>query len=185
MTKKIFPISVLCTEEFTSYLNLPYVFPWSKEMDVYNFNNSTPVITHAPCAQWSKMKRFANCNMKEKDLAFFCYEKVMENGGIFEHPAGSAFFKYIGKEKEVVSLNQHWFGFPSQKKTYLYFNKCKPGQMSINFNAVEKTTLQLSHSERSRTTLAFASWLTSCIWDSPILQDNFNNDFTGNNNIYF
>ncbi|HMG14046.1 MAG TPA: hypothetical protein VK590_01295 [Saprospiraceae bacterium] len=126
-------------------------------MDAYKFNNTFPVITHAPCAQWSKMKSFSKVNIKEKDLAFFCYEKVMANGGIFEHPAGSSFFKYIGISNKIISVNQHWFNFPSQKKTYLFFNRCLPGQMPINFNAVEKTTLNLSSYMRSHTTLTFAS----------------------------
>ncbi len=168
MINNLLPISVLCTSELTSYLQLPYVFPWDIKMDAYKFNNSFPVITHAPCAQWSKMKAFSKVNMKEKDLAFFCYEKVMANGGIFEHPAGSSFFKYIGIDKKVLSVNQHWFGFPSQKKTYLFFNKCVPDCFPISLDAIQKTTLQLSQYQRSFTTLTFATWLVNSIRNSYI-----------------
>ena len=165
----IIPINVLCTAEVNSYSQLAYVFPWDIKMNVNNFNNNYPVITHSPCAQWSKLKAFAKVNLDEKELSFLCYKFVQSNGGIFEHPAGSAFFKYINKPNQVISINQHWFGFPSQKRTHLYFNNCVPGQLPLNFDAIEKTTLQLSKFERSHTTLTFASWLTSSIRNSFIL----------------
>lgn len=162
----ILPISVLCCSDKNIYQQFPYVFPWDAEMNAYNFNNSTPVITHAPCAQWSKMRSFAKVNLKEKDLAFFCLQKVIDNGGIFEHPAGSAFFKYVNAKHKIISINQHWFGFPSQKRTHLYFNRCVPGQLPLNFNAVEQKTMSLSKFHRSHTNLTFASWLISSVRDS-------------------
>lgn len=162
----VLPINILCTGQDNSYLKIPYCFPWDFNMDVRNFNNSYPVITHSPCQQWSRLKHFAKVNLDEKELSYLCYRFVESNGGIFEHPAGSSFFKYINKKSQVISINQSWFGYPAEKRTYLYFNNCIPGQLPLSFDAIEKRVSDLSKFNRSFTTLTFAYWLTSSVRDS-------------------
>lgn len=156
-------ISILCVHPRSNYFKVPGLDCWDIKRDAYNFIGKNPVITHAPCAQWSKLKAFANINEYEKGLANFCFDKVLENGGIFEHPAGSSFWKYRGVSNQVVSVNQFWFGFPTEKRTYLYFSKCAPIEMPLNFNAVERKFQNLTNKQRSESTPQFIEWCVSCI----------------------
>lgn len=155
-------ISVLCVNKDSIYKSIPGVDAWDLERDAYKFNGTNPVITHAPCQQWSRLKHFANDNPKEKELAWFCLEKVNANGGVFEHPAGSSFFKDAGIKK-IYSVDQFWFGFPARKRTYLYFSKCKPLPVSLRFDAIELTVGELRQERRSDTTIEFATWLINSI----------------------
>jgi hypothetical protein len=129
------------------------------------FNESIPVIAHPPCAQWSKLRSFAADNKKEKDLAMFCLETIQANGGIFEHPEGSAFFKYAAI-KPTISIDQHWFGFPCRKRTYLYFSQCIPDAVPLCFDSYQKKFSQLTMPQRSFTTMLLAQWFISSIRNS-------------------
>lgn len=156
-------ISVLCVNKDSVYKSFPGLDVWDSERNVYNFIGSNPVITHAPCQQWSKLKFFAKENQFEKNLAWVCLEHVLDNGGIFEHPSGSEFFKKAGINKNIYSIDQHWFGFPCRKRTYLFFHKCKPLPVPMRFEAIEKKVEQLHSSKRSDTTPQFAKWLIDSV----------------------
>lgn len=166
-------ISVLCAKKNSVYKTIPGVDVWDHERDAYFFTGSNPVITHAPCAQWSRMKAFANDRPDEKELAFFCLKNVIRNGGIFEHPAGSTFFKEAGVEKNIYSVDQVWWGFPAIKKTYLFFHNCKPLAFPVLSNVATHTFFgpnqkrdgkkEMSKAQRSTTVLAFAEYLINCI----------------------
>lgn len=170
-------ISVLCAKKNSVYKTIPGVDVWDQERDAYFFTGSNPVITHAPCAQWSRMKAFASDKPDEKELAYFCLGKIIRNGGIFEHPAGSSFFKTAGISKNIYSVDQSWWGFPARKRTYLFFHGCKPLPFPV-MTAVPTHVLgissklgphqrsfrkNLSKGERSTTVLAFAEYLINCI----------------------
>jgi hypothetical protein len=124
------------------------------------------------------MKAFANDNPDEKELAYFCLTKVIRNGGIFEHPAGSTFFREAGITKNIYSVDQSWWGFPARKKTYLFFHNCKPLSMPVLTNIVthvvgyhkasRKELPEMSKSHRSTTVLGFAQWLINSIYESKI-----------------
>jgi hypothetical protein len=150
--------TILCALEKSIYKTILGCDVWDKNRDAYLYTGSNIVIVHPPCQQWSRLKAFANDDKKERELAMFCLEKVKSNGGIFEHPAGSSFFKYAGI-KPTISINQSWFGFPAQKKTFLYFHDCEPLQLPLSFDAIEKTVPQLSQKFRSYTTIDLAKWL--------------------------
>jgi hypothetical protein len=157
-------ISILCAMQNSNYKKISGLDIWDTERDAYNFTGNNPVICHPPCAQWSKLKAFAKVNIREKDLAYFCIEKVNQNGGILEHPAGSGLWKLPGiVKKNIISINQHWFGFPSQKRTWLYFSQTQPLSFPLNFDCPDKTTTQLNTKARSKQTLEFCKWLIQCI----------------------
>jgi len=166
-------ITVLCANKNSIYKQIPGIDVWDQVRDAYYFYGSNPVITHAPCAQWSRMKAFANYDTDAKELAFFCLKHVVRNGGIFEHPAGSSFFKEAGIEKNVYSVDQSWWGFPASKKTYLFFSKCKPAPMPIftpppvftffGPNQDRTGKKEMPKSQRSKTVLPFAQWMIDCI----------------------
>lgn len=158
-------ISVLCTLPNSVYKQLPGVDAYDLQRDAYTFSGNNPIIAHPPCQQWSRMKNFANDNPREKELAIFCLEQIHKNGGILEHPAGSSFFKYAGIVP-TISVNQAWFGFPCQKKTYLYFFDCEPLAFPLSFDCPVRTVSQLTPSHRSITTIQFATWLLDCVRSS-------------------
>lgn len=154
-------ISILCVNDDSVYKSIPGLDCWDKKRDAYNFNGSNPVITHAPCQQWSRLRMFSKTNDYEKGLAEFCYRKVKENGGIFEHPSGSSFFKSYGVDmRKVYQVDQSDFGFPAKKSTWLYVEGYKLYSLPIFVEArllskVEK----MSQVDRSTTTIEFATWL--------------------------
>lgn len=151
-------LSIFCTAPGSHYEKFPELDLWPIERDAYNFTGNNRVIAHPPCAQWSRMRSFAKVNQYEKDLAFFCLEKVQKNGGILEHPAGSSFFKAAGI-KPTCSVNQHWFGYPAQKRTYLYFVDCLPLPVPLNFSHPTMTVMQMDKDKRSLMTFDFCVWL--------------------------
>lgn len=169
-------ISVLCAQKNSIYKTIPGIDVWDEDRDAYFFTGSNPVITHAPCPQWSRMKAFANNNPDEKELAFFCLQKVIRNGGIFEHPAGSTFFKEAGITKNLYSVDQSWWGFPARKGTFLFFSHCKPMPFPIMTNPPTHTFFgpnqnrigkkEMPKSQRSKTVLPFATWLINSINES-------------------
>lgn len=157
-------INVLCVSDDSVYKSLPGIEVWDRARDAYNFKGSEPVITHAPCAQWSRMREFAKEDQYEKMLAHYCYRKVIENGGIFEHPCGSSFFRQSDVDMtNVYSVDQSWFGFPARKRTWLYFSKCKPLAMPIMLDIPKVRVQDMSYLDRSKTTLQFAVWLINCV----------------------
>lgn len=167
-------ISVLCANKDSIYKSFPELDVWDKERNVYRFNGKNPVITHAPCQQWSSLKYFAKNDPLEKNLAWLCLNWVNENGGVFEHPAYSDFFKEAEIDmSKVYSVDQHWWGLECKKPTWLYFSKCKPLPYSLSFDAVtheiktginKKNALKWMDKKRhSFTTKEFAEWLIKCV----------------------
>jgi hypothetical protein len=144
-------ISVLCVCKNSNYELFPYLDLWNAERNVYLFNSGNPVIAHPPCAQWGKLKYFAKENQLEKKLAIWCFELVLMNGGIFEHPEGSTIFKYMGY-KPTMSVNLNWFGSPFKKTTYLFFNRFKPAAFPLNFDAITQKVQDVScKNDRNKT----------------------------------
>ena len=86
---------MLCAAPQSYYWSIPGLQIYDRQRDARSFQGSQPVIAHAPCAQWSKLKAFAAVDPGEKDLAWFCFKKWVANGGIFEHPEGSSFFHEV------------------------------------------------------------------------------------------
>lgn len=161
-------ISVLCVASASNYYQLPNLDLWPEERDAYKFTGNNPVITHAPCQQWSRMHAFARSDQRSKELAFFCFSQVKENGGIFEHPAGSHFFKTVGASfKQIVSIDQHWWGFPTRKRTYLFFQNCSPAAHPLNFDHPVTTLEKVNPRLRSIMPLSFCKWLVDSV--SPLL----------------
>lgn len=70
-------ITVLCAKKNSVYKTIPGVDVWDETRDAYFFTGSNPVITHAPCAQWSRMRNFSKPNADERELAYFCLNKVL------------------------------------------------------------------------------------------------------------
>jgi hypothetical protein len=121
------------------------------------------IIAHPPCAQWARLRHFAHSDIKEKNLAIFCYEKILIEGGILEHPFASSLWKYLGIEKKIINTDLHSFGFKALKKTSLYFHNCKPLAFPLCFDAITTTVDKMSYTSRSITPVKFNEFLVSSI----------------------
>lgn len=155
-------ISILCTDRLTNYRFIPGLDLWPKERNAYNFASSNPVITHAPCQQWSLLHHLAKPDLAEKELAMFCLEKVKANGGIFEHPAYSKFFAHAGI-KPTVTIEQSWWGFPARKRTWLYMVGCEPLPFPGERKPPRTNVEGITSTMRSRMPLAFCEWLVGSV----------------------
>lgn len=157
-------ITVLCAARKSYYFDLPGLDVYGKERNAYNFTGTNPVIAHPPCAQWSRLRSFARFDLEEKGLANFCWEVVNKNGGVFEHPLGSSFFKNVRIDmSKLYSVDQSWFGFPARKRTLLYFHKCKPLAFPLKFDAVQVKVENMGADARSLMTYSFATWLVKSV----------------------
>lgn len=106
------------------------------ERNALTFSGNDVVICHPPCRAWGRLRHFAKPLPGEKELAFFAMQKVRTNGGILEHPEGSTLFssdpalwcRYLPLPGQVdefggftIMVNQNWFGFPLEKKTFFLY----------------------------------------------------------------
>ena len=143
--------------------------------------SNAPAIYHPPCRSWGRLRQFAKTPSGEHWLAVWAILRIWRYGGVLEHPAGSKLWSFMnlarpGQRSDFhggfsVSLNQSWFGYPAKKNTWLYVVGCDISdlpEMPLCFNAITKTVSgyknrsvmkELSHSERSRTTLQFNEYL--------------------------
>lgn len=165
------PISVLCVAPRSNYYKLANKYDlilYDKDKDCTTFDFSTPVITHAPCAQWSRLHHFAKVNQDEKSLAWFCYQAVRSCGGIFEHPSGSHFFRTAQIPKsQIYSVKLSWFGYRAAKPTWLFYNSVSLSSHPLSFDLVTaKVGKSLSTAQRHITPLAFNEWLIQSILSS-------------------
>jgi hypothetical protein len=103
---------------------------FDSQRDAKTFNGNNPVIAHPPCRAWGRLSQFAKPRPDEKELALFAVEVVRKNGGVLEHPYGSALWDvaklpYPGNIDDfggyTLCVNQSWWGHKAQKKnTSLY-----------------------------------------------------------------
>lgn len=141
---------------------------WDKDRDAYNFRGDNLVLAHPPCPQWSKMRAFSTADPYEKGLAEFCMKAVIRNGGIFEHPEGSSFFRYVGIEP-THCVDQGDFGFPARKRTWLYVHRVKLEAAPFMVPIERKKGVQLLHSsERSLMTLSMCKWFVDALRKSEV-----------------
>lgn len=128
-------------------------------------------MAHPPCSQWSRLRHLALRNDAERELAFLCLKHVRREGGVLEHPAGSAFFPCAklppagGSDRHgfTTVVDQSWFGFPARKRTLLYVCGVSPKELErfpLRLGALT-TVDRLHSSQRSSTTLEFAAWLVN------------------------
>lgn len=155
-------ISVLCVSSSTVYKRIEGLDLWDASRNAYNYTGLNPVVAHPPCQQWSRLRTFARVCQVEKDLSIFCLEKVQVNGGVFEHPHGSSFFKFAGVRPNLC-IEQSWFGFPARKRTWLLFEGCKPLSFPLSFDAPIRKVDQLGRVQRSAMTLKMANWLVESV----------------------
>lgn len=169
-------VSALCVSSNSVYKTIPGVDCYDQERDARSASMEMPVICHPPCRGWSAyMRHFAKPPIGEKDLAYLCAERVATTGGVMEHPAHSRFYTEVlgmvaGEEKGVfklVEVSQSWFGYPTRKRTWLLLPRewvLPPFPFSLTQYGKEREIFEnMSHADRSRTTLEFAKFLIEAV----------------------
>jgi hypothetical protein len=166
-------INVLCASTKSIYHQLPGVEVYDQRKDARTCANTNPVIAHPPCRSYSAfMAHYAKPQPGERDLALFCAEKVLFNGGVLEHPAHSRFINRFKTDSrfKIHTVQQDWFGYPVRKLTWLLTPRhytlpeipfelmapYKPGQQKKAFD-------NMSHYDRHKTTKQFAQWLIELV----------------------
>lgn len=118
------------------YHQISGVEVWDAARDARSFPGGVPIVAHPPCAQWGRLRTFAKRNPAERECALLAVQQVRHNGGVLEHPAGSALWKAAGLpgvgHRDAfggfsLMLSQRWFGHPCEKKTLLYVCGIEPG----------------------------------------------------------
>lgn len=148
--------------------------------DARLFPGGNPVIAHPPCRMWGRLSQFAKGRPDERQLAVSAVSAVRSNGGVLEHPYGSALWKEVPLPSPgtrdvfggyTILINQSWFGHKAQKKTLLYIVGCKPSELPpipISFDIVEyvvrpakkfRKAKIITKPEREATPIKFAEWL--------------------------
>ena len=172
-------ISVLCSMKKSIYLELG-LDCYDIDRDARTFIGSNPVIAHPPCRGWTRFGKAMKCKPRpgEKDLAFFCLEKVINNGGVFEHPYESAFAiaaENVPGTKTIV-VKQEWWGYFATKKTRLIMpdHYIVP---ELPFSLISKASSRVRYREwanknRHDTCKPFAEWLIKLVNDNVNLEWN-------------
>lgn len=135
---------VLFTQVNSNYLKHSIFDCYDAYRAAFSYYGTKSIIAHPPCRLFSRLRKFSNAPVKEKQCAFFALDKVRQFGGILEHPRSSTLwlngnFKLDGSVDDyggfLRSVDLSWFGYPAQKKTMLYFCGLKPGTLpSFPFN---------------------------------------------------
>ena len=170
-------IPVLFTQSRSHYHSYPFTDCYGIDRNALNYKGTAAVIAHPPCRLWGRLRKFSTAPKAEKYLAMWAIQKVRVNGGVLEHPAGSSLFRTMRIPLDgtpdrtggfLISIDQHWFGFPARKRTYLYIVGCKRSQLPpfpLRFSAVthsvsnSRNFIELPKAQRSETVPALCQWL--------------------------
>lgn len=170
-------IPVLFTLQNSHYKKYNFTDCYDETRNALLYSGKTAIIAHPPCRLWGRLSHLSKAPPVERLLAIWAIQKVRTNGGILEHPAGSRLFNKMlipldGSPDRtggfVISINQHWFGFQAQKRTYLYIVGCSRSQLPsypLSFDAIthsistSRNFLELNKSKNSVTVPKLCEWL--------------------------
>lgn len=123
-------VSVLFARRDSNYKKMQGCDVWDKDRDARNYCGSNPVICHPPCRGWGRLRKFANPEPGELELAHFAIEQVRKCGGVLEHPAFSTLWPVAelpmpstGKDSYdgfTLPVSQYWWGHRAAKATWFY-----------------------------------------------------------------
>lgn len=166
-------VAVLCAAKESNYYYIKGLDIYDIKRNAFNFNSSLPIICHPPCAQFGKLRGLSNYNKTHLDLADFCIEKLLINGGILEHPYNSNLIKKVILNYNVIHLKTYlsYFGFDSPKPTSLLFFKntfYHTSNLRINTFFIDSKFHKLAKKNRSETPILMCQYLVDCIRLSKI-----------------
>ena len=99
--------------------------------DATKYNLNLPVVCHPPCRAWGRLSHMAfNVREGEKELGTWSINKILEVGGILEHPSGSRLFNHLPEDKGfVIEIDQYDFGHVAHKMTKLFIFGIKKSRL--------------------------------------------------------
>lgn len=154
-------LAVLFTCRGSPYLGLG-VECFDLARDARTYRGSGRVICHPPCRSWGRFAWKAKPRPGERDLALWALDLVRQNGGVLEHPAGSALWKYLRPGETSFLIRQADFGHRAQKMTRLFHAKMPPVPLMPERRSGPFVPVEfMCRQERERTPLALAEWLVT------------------------
>ncbi|MGB0664406.1 MAG: hypothetical protein ACPGMR_11535 [Pontibacterium sp.] len=132
--------AVLFARVDSIYKSMPACDVFDKDRDARSFKGGDVVIAHPPCRAWGRLRKLANPEPGEKELALFAVKCVRENGGVLEHPAGSTLWGVAGLPEPgerdgfggwTLPIHQSSFGHRAEKATYLYICGIEPADVPV------------------------------------------------------
>jgi hypothetical protein len=130
LAKSYFPVAALYVEVDSVYKSMPAVDCYDVLRDARTYCGHFPIVAHPPCRLWGQMSHMSTADESEKELAIHAVELCKRNGGVVEHPLGSALWKSMrlplpGHPADewggfTIDVQQVWWGHVCQKPTRLY-----------------------------------------------------------------
>lgn len=126
------------------YAGLPDVEVWDEARDARTYAGPWPVVTHPPCSRWCAIahlveKRYGYAVGDDGGTFAAALSAVRRFGGVLEHPAFSRAWSHFGMPRPpargwqqtidgeyVCEFDQHAYGFPGRKRTWLYAVGAEP-----------------------------------------------------------
>jgi len=138
-------VAALYVERGGVYWDLPGVDPWDEERDARLYEGPWPVVAHPPCARWCQIAKLVELRygyrQGDDGGSFAAALAAVETwGGVLEHPALSKAWpahdlprpergiwrKSLLHPGWVTELDQHAYGHPARKRTWLYYIGSQP-----------------------------------------------------------
>lgn len=167
-------VAALFVETDGAYFGLDGVDPWDVLRDARNYRGPWPVVAHPPCNRWVS---YGPSYLRGQDGGCFDFALacVLQFGGVLEHPAksqawatfdlpkpsGPHWVKRLDGGGWVCEIDQHLYGFPTRKLTWLFYNGAYPPQMPAEPSRATRGCETLWSTERSKTPPAFRDLLLS------------------------
>lgn len=168
-------VDVYFVSNRSNYKKVPGFNCFDEKRNALLYPPKSVSIYHPPCRLFSKLRHFSTAPVSEKFLAHWAMYYVRVYGGIVEHPYDSQLWKIygfnqVGKVDEFGGfwyiIDQHWFGFPTRKRTGLYIVGCNPSQLPmlpLKLYFPTKRFDNLTKKQKSETTFELIEWLTQII----------------------
>jgi len=173
-------IAALFVEKGGVYWDLEDVDPWDEARDARLYAGPYPVVTHPPCARWSRLAFIHQSRFPIGDDGG-CFEAalrcVRDYGGVLEHPAGSLAWKRYGLPRParwawtgtlddpglVTEVDQAAYGHEARKRTWLYCVGVEPPRLDWRaLQGAKKVANMNTHAgQAARTPEAFRDVLLS------------------------
>lgn len=117
------------------YIDQQGIDPWTADRDARLYDGRAPVVVHSPCAPWGRYAGIRGPPRGQDDgCAAHGVRVVRSNGGVFEHPEGSAAFDAFGLPRppvhgwsrpdafggRTIAIDQGLYGHRARKRTWLY-----------------------------------------------------------------
>jgi hypothetical protein len=169
-------VAALFVETGGVYFNDPRIDPWDEARDARTYPGDLPVISHPPCNRWVS---YGDREKRGQDGGCFAaaLRSVREFGGVLEHPARSQAWRAFNLPRPIrdgwvgtldgsgwtIELDQHAYGFPTRKLTWLYCVGVDPMRVLRVMREAERGCERLWSTERSKTPPAFKEALLAMV----------------------